>query len=127
MKNRSVLLQLARDSIQEVFEAKKTIDKSTLLNTYPLLNEKISSTINLYLDGKLRGSASSNEDSTSLIDSIIQNAKKSSFEDTNFNPLTTSEYLHCEIEILLDTPDGTISEKDKPIIVGEIKLSKIVS
>lgn len=114
--SRSVLLQLARDSIQEVLEAKRTIDKQTLLREHPLLNEKIATTVNIYLDSKLRGSSASANASFSLLEDIIRNAKLSAFEDKNFTPITTSQYLHCEIELLLTTPDGVISEKDPAIL-----------
>jgi hypothetical protein len=40
----------------------------------------------------------------------------SAFQDKNFTPLTTSEYLSCEIELLLNTPDGVMSEKDPAIL-----------
>ena len=125
MKNRSVLLQLARDSIQEVFEANRTIQKSSLLSEYPLLNEKITTTINIYFENKLRGSAASDEPNLSLLEDIILNAKRCAFQDANFTPLTTSEYLHSEIEIVLNTDDGVISEKDPAIIDKEIHLSKV--
>ncbi len=112
--SRSILLQLARESIQEVFEAQRTIDKKTLLSMHPLLNEPIKTTVNIYLEDKLRGSWSSED--KSLLESIIYNAKKSAFEDKNFTPISTSEYLSCELEILLITPDGVMSEKDKSIL-----------
>ena len=114
--SRSVLIQLARDSIQEVLEAGRTIDKKALINEHPLLNEKISTTVNLYLGQKLRGSSTSSSDINSLIEEIIYHAKKSAFQDKNFTPITTSEYLKCEIELLLRTPDGVISEKDPSIL-----------
>jgi len=114
--NRSVLLQLARDSIQEVLQANRTIDKTTLLNEHPLLKTKISTTVNIYLENKLRGTSSSKNASLPLIEDIILNAKKSAFEDKNFKPLSTSQYLECEIEILLNTDDGIISEKDPAIL-----------
>lgn len=114
--SRSVLLQLARDSIQEVFEAKRTIDKPALLNEHPLLNEKIATTINIYLEEELRGSCTSKQATKSLLEDIIHNAKMSAFQDKNFTPLTTSEYLSCEIELLLNTPDGVMSEKDPAIL-----------
>ncbi|MFT7004923.1 MAG: AMMECR1 domain-containing protein, partial [Sulfurimonas sp.] len=104
--SRSVLLQLARDSIQEVFQAQRTIDRTALLNEHPLLNEKIATTVNIYFEKKLRGSFSSTDATRTLLEDIVYNAKKSAFEDTNFTPLTTSEYLSCEIELLLVTPDG---------------------
>ena len=50
---RSVLLQLARDSIQEVLEAKNSIDKASLLKEHPLLNQNIPTTINIYINSVL--------------------------------------------------------------------------
>ena len=119
MSKRSVLLQLVRDSIHEVFEAKRGIDKKALITEHPLLNEKIATSVNIYLDDELRGSHSSNTPSKSLLEDIIYNAKKSAFEDKNFTPLSTSEYLSCEIELKLTTPDGVISEKDPAILKNE--------
>ena len=114
--SRSVLLQLARDSIAEVLEATRTIDKKVLLCSHPLLNEQIQTQVNIYIDSELRGSAKTESSSFSLLESIIQNAKKAAFEDKNFTPLTTSEYLNSEIELLLTTEDGIISEVDSSIL-----------
>ena len=114
--SRSVLLQLTRDSIQEVFQAQRTIDRTALLNEHPLLNEKIATTVNIYLKNELRGSSTSKQATKSLLEDIIYNAKMSAFEDKNFTPLITSEYLSCEIELQLNTPDGVISEKDPAIL-----------
>lgn len=114
--SRSVLLQLARDSIQEVLQANRTIDKKVLLNEHPLLNNKMPTTVNIYIKNKLRGTSSSKSASLPLIEDIILNAKKSAFEDKNFTPLSTSQYLECEIEILLYTADGILSEKDPAIL-----------
>ncbi|MDD2905837.1 MAG: AMMECR1 domain-containing protein [Sulfurimonas sp.] len=113
---RSVLLQLARDSIAEVLEAQRTIDRNALLETHPLLAQQIPSSVNIYLERKLRGSASSGTSTSSLLEDIIKNAKRAAFEDTNFRPLSTSEYLDCEVEIILDTPDGVISQRDPAIL-----------
>lgn len=121
--SRSVLLQLARDSIEEVFEAQRTIDKPSLINEHPLLSQKMSTTVNIYLQSELRGSFSSQTAELSLIEDIIMNSKKSAFEDINFTPLKTSEYLNCEIELILNTPDGIISEKDPAIISKARELS----
>lgn len=112
---RSVLLQLARDSIQEVLQAQNTIDKQTLLDQHPLLHQAVQTTVNLYINNELRGSFQSNG-GFSLADAIIIGAKKAAFEDPQFEPLCTSEYLHCEIEIILETPQGIISEKDPAIL-----------
>jgi AMMECR1 domain-containing protein len=114
--SRSVLLQLARDSIQEVLQAQRSIDKTLLLQEHPLLSEKIASTINIYIEDELRGSYASSHATKSLLEEIIFNAKKSAFEDKNFTPITTSQYLSCEVEILLNTPDGIISQRDSAIL-----------
>ncbi len=116
---RSVLLQLARDSIAEVLEAQRTIDKKALVKEHPLLNEKISTTVNLYIDHELRGSSHSIDANLSLLEDIILNAKKSAFQDANFNPISTSEYLSCELELILSTPEGVISEKDEAILKNQ--------
>jgi len=112
---RSVLLQLSRDSIQEVLQAQNSIDKQALLDEHPLLHQAVKTTTNLYINNKLRGSYESNN-GLSLADAIIIGAKKAAFEDPAFAPLCTSEYLHCEIELTLDTPEGIISEKDLAIL-----------
>ena len=116
---RSVLLQIARDSIAEVLQMQRTIDKKTLIQEHPLLDQKIATRVNLYINHELRGCAYSKDPSRSLLEDIIINAKKSAFEDENFSPLTTSEYLSCELELLLSTPDGLISEKDPSIIKSD--------
>ncbi len=114
--SRSVLLQLARDSIQEVFQAQRTIDKRSLLQEHPLLNEKIATTVNLYIDNELRGTYTSAKAHKSLLEDIICNAKKAAFEDETKAPLCTSEYLSCEVEVVLQTPEGVMSEKDPAIL-----------
>lgn len=114
--SRSVLLQLARDSIQEVLEASRTIDKKGLLGRYPLLGEKVATTVNVYLNSELRGSSSTKTPAYSLLEDIVKNAKIAAFEDKNSTPITTSEYLHCEIELILATENGEMSERDKAII-----------
>ena len=110
--NRSVLLQLTRDSIEEVLQAKRSIKKQTLLQKHPLLEQKVKVTINISIDDELLHSYE-NQGELALIDAIIIGAKKAAFEKST--PLTISQYLHCEIELILDTPQGVISQKDPPI------------
>jgi hypothetical protein len=111
---RSVLLQLARDSIHEVYEAQRTIEKQSLVQAHPLLSEMIPITINVYLEDELRGSAKI--DDSTLVDNIIKGAKKAVFEDKNFSPIITSEYLECILELILHTPNGVMSERDTALI-----------
>lgn len=123
---RSVLLQLARDSIAEVLEMQRTINKKMLLEEHPLLEQNIATKVSLYINSELRGSCESTSPHRSLIDDIIINAKKAAFEDTKFPPITTAEYLSCELELQLSTPDGVMSEKDPAILKNrESKLEKV--
>ena len=117
---RSVLLQLARDSITEVFEAKRHIDKSALLQEHPLLNEIIPTTVKLFIDKELKGNYTTQNLNSSLLSNIIVAAKKAAFEDKTRGIITTSEYLHSEIELILDTPDGKISETDPAILPSNL-------
>ena len=112
--SRSVLLQLARDSIQEVLEAQKTIQKDKLLQEHPLLAQTLTTQVNIYTDKELE--ANCKLEGLMLIDAIIIAAKKAAFENKNGFILTTSKYLHCEIELVLDTNDGQIRETDPPIL-----------
>jgi hypothetical protein len=114
--SRSVLLQLARDSIEEVLQAQNSINKEALLQEHPLLNQKIATSVKLYIGNELRGFYENKAETKSLLYEIIINAKKAAFEDKTFSPMSTSEYLSCEIELTLMTEDGPISEKDKPIL-----------
>lgn len=117
--SRSTLLQLARDSIQEVLQAQHSIDREALLEMHPLLHSALSTQVNLYLEDKLRGSYKDEDSANSLLESIIINAKKAAFEDKNSSPITTREYLHCELELILYTPDGAMSERDKPLLIED--------
>ena len=118
--SRSILLQLVRDSIEEVFQAQRKIDKQALLQEHPLLNEKIPTRVNLLINHELLGSAQTPpSQNSSLIDNIIISAKKAAFEDSERKVITISQYLHCDIELILSTPDGVISEIDPPLLQND--------
>ncbi len=114
--SQSVLLTIARRSIEEVLQAEKMIDRAELLDQYPVLGEHIATQINLYLGNDIRGSAKSVSTSRSLLDDIIHNAKVAAFQDENFSPLVTSEYLRTSVELILFSADGPLSHKDTPIL-----------
>jgi len=99
--SQSVLLNIARNSIKEVLEASRNIDKEHLLQEFPVLDNAHPIFITLICDDKIRGSSGSLSSDTSLIEAIIFHAKVAAFEDSNFAPLTTSEYLHTTIELSL--------------------------
>jgi len=115
--SRSVLLQLARDSISEVLQAKRLIDKKNLLEQHPLLAQKIQTTIKIYLDNELYSSCSGTE-TNSLLDNIIYCAKKALFESSDATPpLTLSQYLHSQLEITLFYDNKIMTEKDEALFI----------
>lgn len=114
--SKSVLLTIARRSIEEVLQAEETIDRSALLAEYPLLAQPIATRVELYLEEKLRGSSASTDLSRSLLEDIIYNAKCAAFQDPSFVPISTSEYLHCTITLTLYTQEGEMMHSDSPIL-----------
>lgn len=112
---RSVLLQLARDSIEEVIQAENKIDTKALLIEHPLLNQTIEVTLQIYVKNECKHSFSTNNSEDSLLNNIILSAKKAAFGDKD-NCLSTAEYLHCEVALTLKTPDGEMNERDSAII-----------
>jgi hypothetical protein len=114
--SQSVLLTIARESIQEVLQAQETIDRTRLLETHPLLAQIIATQVTLYLNGKARGTSRSVVPEHSLLEDVILNAKRAAFQDPDFIPISTSEYLHTSVELVLFTADGPISHRDNPIL-----------
>ncbi|MBN2816369.1 MAG: AMMECR1 domain-containing protein [Campylobacterales bacterium] len=112
----SPLLQLARESIEEVLQAHYKIDKTKLLEQYPLLNEKVPVSIKIFLQDELRGFYTTKGAELSLVESIAIGAKKAAFEDKAHKALTLSEYFLCYIEISLETESGVISHKERAFL-----------
>lgn len=116
--SQSVLLTIARASIEEVLQAETSIERLKLLDEYPILAQPMECEIVLYLDNKIRGSSRSNNQNGSLLEEIIRNAKIAAFQDENFDPLITSEYLHTTIKLTLFTADGELSHQSEAILKG---------
>ncbi|MFY9142828.1 AMMECR1 domain-containing protein [Sulfuricurvum sp.] len=114
--SQSVLLTIARASIEEVLQADISIDRTQLLEQYPILSQPMATRITLYHDNKIRGSAMSETAQRSLLDDIIHNAKIAAFQDDNFDPLVTSEYLHTTIKLTVFSPDGELSHQSEAIL-----------
>jgi hypothetical protein len=53
--SQSVLLTIARASIEEVLQGQNSIDRSELLEQYPILGEPMATQISLHLGIKVRG------------------------------------------------------------------------
>lgn len=114
--SQSVLLTIARASIEEVLQAQTTINRSELLEQYPILSEPMATQITLYLGNKIRGNAKTERAERSLLEDIIYNAKSAAFQDKNFDPIVTSEYLHTLIELKVFSPEGELSHQSEPLL-----------
>lgn len=114
--SQSVLLRVARKSIEEVLQAENSIDRNALFEQYPILQEPMGSQITLYIGDKVRGRSKSESAVRPLLDDIIYNAKMAAFQDRAFSPLTTSEYLSTSVELIIYSAEGPLSHKDDPIL-----------
>ncbi len=117
----SVLLKLARESIEEVLEAQNTIDREALLREYPILAEHVATFVTLTIRGELRGCIGSLVPHRALVDDIIHNAKAAAFQDPRFAPLSTSEYLHAVVEVSLLTPAQELAYDDVADLKSKIR------
>ncbi|HLD23678.1 MAG TPA: AMMECR1 domain-containing protein [Sulfuricurvum sp.] len=114
--SQSVLLTIARASIEEVLQGQNSIDRSELLEQYPILRAPMATQITLYLGNKIRGVAKTQTAERSLLEDIIYNAKAAAFQDEEFDPIVTSEYLHATIQLTVFSPDGELSHQSSPIL-----------
>lgn len=97
----SPLLTLARESILEVLQAQNMINRDSLLEKYPILNQQVATQVALYISNELFGYATSVESDKTLLEDIVFNAKSAAFFGNNI--LTSSNYLHAEVEVSLLT------------------------
>lgn len=116
--SQSVLLTIARASIEEVLRAEISIERTKLLEEYPILREPIATQITLFLNNDIRGVSKSNTAERTLLEDIIYNAKAAAFLDENFDPLVTSEYLHTTIRLSIFSAEGELSHESAPILKG---------
>ncbi|MDO9056453.1 MAG: AMMECR1 domain-containing protein [Sulfuricurvum sp.] len=114
--SQSVLLTIARTSIEEVLQGQNSIERRELLEQYPILREPMATQITLYLGTKIRGMSKTQTVERSLLEDIIYNAKAAAFQDEDFDPLVTSEYLHATIQLTVFSPDGELSHQSEPIV-----------
>mgnify|MGYP001040631353 CR=1 FL=1 len=122
--SQSLLLQIARNSIIEVFEATNIIDKNELFENYPVLKQSYPSFVTLYLGDELRGSFGSISADKTLLEEIMHHAKAAAFEDERFAPLKTSEFLRCSIELSLLSEPEELSYSDIDDMREKVQVGK---
>ncbi|XOB62951.1 AmmeMemoRadiSam system protein A [Campylobacterota bacterium DY0563] len=107
-----VLLELARRTIESVFDKSIEIDKDTLLNKFAFLKEVQASFVTITKQGQLRGCIGSLVAHRTLADDIIHNSKAAAFNDPRFAPLEKNEYEEIKVEISLLTKPELLGYKD---------------
>ena len=124
----SIILEIAKDAIEEELFNKSKIDRVDLEASFDFLNEQRACFVTLYYDERLRGCIGSLFPTRKLIDDIIVNAQNAAFRDFRFQPLSKKEFDKVEIEVsLLTIPKIVIydsieelKEKIRPNIDGVI-------
>lgn len=110
MKN--IVLQIAKQAIQDSFLGQKTIEKDALIKIYPWLNEDGASFVTLTKEGNLRGCIGSLVARRPLIEDIIDNANSAAFKDPRFSKLTPVEFQEIAIEVSILTPPVLVNYTD---------------
>jgi AmmeMemoRadiSam system protein A len=126
--NREMLLDLAKQSIEDELYNKSSIDSLSLENEYAFLSEPRATFVTLTSEKRLRGCMGSLLPHRKLLDDIIHNAKAAAFQDYRFQPLSKEEFVNIDIEVsLLSLPKVLIyssldelKEKIQPGVHGVI-------
>ncbi len=115
MKNKlfnELLLTLAKDSIKESLYDTTLLNKLSLIEQYPQLNEPQATFVTLTINGELRGCIGSLIAQRSLYDDLVSNAKSAAFHDPRFSPLTQKEFPFVQIEVSLLTQPQPLAYDD---------------
>ena len=105
----------------EVLQARRRIDKNALLEQHPILTTPLNAKVEIFLEKKPFSTYTTDNENT-LLENIILSAKKAAFEVDEKHILTSTQFLHCEVELTLYTPEGAISERDKPLVEEDSKV-----
>src|ERR1700757_1139391 len=113
LEERTLLLQLAHDSILSVLENREvSMDPPS-----PHLEEPRGAFTSLYLNGELRGCVGYVLPVGSVYRAVIDTARAAAFEDTRFYAVTVEEARQLEIELSILSPP-------RPIAAEEIEIGR---
>ena len=108
LEERTLLLQLAHDSILSVLENREVpMDPPS-----PHLAEPRGAFTSLYLNGELRGCVGYVLPVSSVYHAVIDTARAAAFEDTRFYPVTIEEATQLKIELSVLSPPRPISAEE---------------
>ena len=113
--------EVARQSIQDEFDYKDSINIKKLTKDNPYLAKDGASFITLTQNGKLRGCIGSLEAKRPLIEDIIANAKSAAFRDPRFSKLLREELHVTDIEVSVLTAPKLLEYSDVEDLKKKIK------
>jgi AmmeMemoRadiSam system protein A len=107
--DRSVLLQLARESIREAVSRGQLPEK---IPTNGILAERWGVFVTLHVHGRLRGCIGVIEGEEPLGEAVVRCAASAALQDSRFSPVRPEELGELEIEISLLSPLVPIAPED---------------
>ncbi len=119
--NDTLLLEIARKSIEEEFVKKPLINKDELLQKFPNLAKNGAVFVTLTQNGNLRGCIGSLIARRSLLEDLISHAKNAAFEDPRFLPLSKEEFEKTDVEISLLSETSVLNYSDIEDLKSKIK------
>ncbi|MGE3062692.1 MAG: AmmeMemoRadiSam system protein A [bacterium] len=114
-KNKELLLKLARQSISECLNNKKTVFSSDEAE----LSIKSGCFVTLHMNGDLRGCIGYIEGVEPVADAVIRMSREAAFNDPRFYPLTKNELDSIEIEISVLTPLERVKNLEEIKVPGD--------
>ena len=95
----TILLRIAKSAILNKFDKKDNFNKDELLDKYPFLGRDGAAFVTLKYEHQLRGCIGSIVAHRKLLDDVIYNAEAAAFSDPRFNPLSSDELSHLNLEV----------------------------
>ena len=109
-EEKKVLLKMARNAIEYVFEHRKAPPADLFRDQAPeSALQKCGCFVTLHLDGNLRGCIGEIEPYRSVYEAVTARAVDASFRDSRFRPLTPGELADVTLEISVLTPPREVS------------------
>lgn len=123
---RELLLKAARYSIASKLDETMQQDflKAVEQVIPDLFNEERATFVTLKINNQLRGCIGNLEANSSLIDSVLRNARSAAFNDPRFPVLTQTEFEKVVISISMLTPASTIDFKDETDLLKKLRPNK---
>ena len=120
-EQKNIILQIAKQAIEDAVLNRETIPKYELLQKYPWLKEERAVFVTINEFDMLRGCIGSIVAHQSLIDDIIQNAKSAALNDPRFKPINQNELNNLEVEVSVLTEPKPLPYSSIDDLRGKIK------